>query len=328
MTFLRPWVFWLLPLYLAIEALLYYKIRSNSFSLPTAGFVGARETWRTQLLRRMRLLPILAAVLIVAALSGPQQVETLRETLPSGIDILVALDVSGSMAAEDFQPLNRLEVAKDVLRDFIRGRPSDRIGLTVFAGKSITRCPLTLEHQPLIHTVETLRMGDLPEGTAIGSGMMSGINRLTQQTSSSLGDRILLLITDGRSNAGEIHPRDALALAVRQKIKIYTIGVGSNGKVPFPVFLPEGKKTYRYETVDIDENLLREIADRSGGKYFRATDPKSLQLLFEQINTLEASEPRVVETRTIVDRASRFASPALVLALCYALLTTYIVRLP
>lgn len=327
MTFLRPWIFWLLPFYLAIEVVLYYKIRSNSMSLPTAGFVGTRETWRTQILRRMRLLPILASVFILAALSGPQQVDTSRETLPSGIDILVALDVSGSMAAEDFQPLNRLEVAKDVLRDFIRGRPSDRIGLTVFAGKSITRCPLTLEHEPLIRTVQTLRMGDLPEGTAIGSAIMSGINRLTEQ-SPSPGDRILLLITDGRSNAGEIHPRDALALAVRQKIKVYSIGVGSNGKVPFPVAMPDGKKSYRYETVDIDEDLLREIADRSGGKYFRATDPKSLQLLFEQINTLEASEPRVVETRTIQDRATRFAVPALLLALCYTLLTTYIVRLP
>ncbi len=327
MTFLRPWIFWLLPFYLAIEAFLYYKIRSNSMNLPTAGFVGARETWRTQILRRMRLLPILASVFILVALSGPQQVDTSRETLPSGIDILVALDVSGSMAAEDFQPLNRLEVAKDLLRDFIRGRPSDRIGLTVFAGKSITRCPLTLEHEPLIRTVETLRMGDLPEGTAIGSAIMSGINRLTQQ-SSSKGDRILLLITDGRSNAGEIHPRDALSLAVSQKIKIYSIGVGSNGKVPFPVAMPNGKKSYRYETVDIDEDLLREIAGRSGGKYFRATDPKSLQLLFEQINTLEASEPRVVEARTIQDRATRFAVPALLLALCYTLLTTYIVRLP
>ena len=328
MSFLRPWIFWLLPLYLGLEALLYYRIRSHSLSLPTAGFVGARETWRTRILRRMRLLPVLAGALILASLSGPQQVETRQETLPSGIDILVALDVSGSMAAEDFQPLNRLEVAKDVLRDFIRGRPSDRIGLTVFAGKSITRCPLTLEHEPLIRTVETLRMGDLPEGTAIGSAIMSGFNRLTQQAASSTGDRILLLITDGRSNAGEIHPRDALALAVQQKIKIYTIGVGSYGKVPFPVAMPDGKKSYRYETVDIDETLLREIADRSGGKYFRATDPKSLQFLFEQINQLEASEPKVIETRTTQDRASRFAVPAMVLVFCYTLLTIFIVRLP
>ena len=138
----------------------------------------------------------------------------------------------------------------------------------------------------------------------------------------------MLLMTDGRNNAGEIHPLDALPIARKLDLRIYTIGVGSLGKVPFPVFTPQGKKTYRYEEADIDEPLLTRIADETGGKYFRATDPKSLAALFAQINLLEKSEPQVIETRSMAGLHHRFAAPALGILLCYSLLTIYIIRLP
>jgi Ca-activated chloride channel family protein len=241
------------------------------------------------------------------------------------------LDVSGSMAAEDFQPLNRLAVAKDVLKDFIGGRPSDRIGLVMFAGKSVTRSPLTLQHASLLQTLQTVKMGDLPEGTAIGSAIMSGLNRLASdpsKTRTGKGEKILLLITDGRNNAGEIHPLDALAIAISQKVKIYAIGVGSFGTVPFPIIVAPGKKGYRYERVDMDEDLLEQIAQQSGGRYFRASDPKSLQLLFSQINLLEKSDPELVSSRVVENRLHLSLIPATLIAFCYMILTTLIVRFP
>jgi len=322
----QPWILLAAPIYLGIEALIYYIIRRRSITLATALYVRPEETWRTRATKVMRYLPMITALFLLVALSRPQQEETHEEVLPSGIDIVVALDASGSMAAEDFQPLNRLAVAKDVLKDFIRGRPSDRIGLILFAGRSVTRSPLTLEHQPLIQTVDAIRMGDLPEGTAIGSAIMSGMNRLSGKEKK--GQKILVLMTDGRNNAGEIHPRDALAMAAKSQVKIYTIGVGSYGPVPFAVPMPDGKKVYRYERADLDESLLREIAEKTGGRYFRASDPKSLQGLFAQINRLEKSEPRILKTRSIRDQSTYFMIPAILLAGCYLTLNLLIVRLP
>jgi Ca-activated chloride channel family protein len=245
---------------------------------------------------------------------------------------MVALDVSGSMAGEDFKPLNRLAVAKTVLHDFIQGRPSDRVGLILFSGKSISRAPLTLQHEPLLRTLNKVELGNLPEGTAIGSAIITGINRLSaiseDRSKTQAGSRILVLITDGRNNAGEVHPLDALSLAVKQRIKIYTIGVGGLGSVPFPYVTPEGKKMYRYEKADIDEPLLQRIADQTGGQYFRASDPESLQQLFARIDLLEKSEPRIIEFRGLKSRAAQWMVPALALGVCYIVLTITIVRLP
>jgi Ca-activated chloride channel homolog len=332
MSFANPPLLLAIPLYGVAIAIIYYIIRSrSSLDFPPTAFVLPYHTWRSRATRLFPVLPLLSGIFLLLALADPQSVETHRELLPSGIDIVVALDVSGSMAAEDFQPRNRLEVAKDVLQDFITERPSDRIGLVMFAGKSITRSPLTLQHASLLQTLQTVRMGDLPEGTAIGSAIMSGINRLlsTQaKTQSAKGEKILVLITDGRNNAGEIHPVDALAIAVAQKIKIYTIGVGSMGSVPFPVMLAPGKKGYRYEKVDMDEDLLERIAQQSGGRYFRASDPKSLQLLFAQINQLEKSDPQVTSSRVVESRMFATFLPAAFFSLAYLLLTTFIVRFP
>ena len=329
MNWTQPWILWLVPAVLLMEALLYLRRRRRSIPLPAASMVPARRTWRTLAVRASAYLPPLALLALLPALAGPMRIETRRNILPSGVDILVALDISGSMAAEDFQPQNRLAVAKDVLTDFIRGRPSDRIGLVLFAGRSVTRSPLTLQHESLIRSLEQVTLGSLPDGTAIGSAMMSGINRLKSETASDrTGARLLVLITDGRNNAGQIHPLDALPIAKELKMRIYTVGVGSFGKVPFPVYTPEGRKTYRYEEADIDEPLLQKIAEETGGRYFRASDPDSLGGLFEQINRLEKSAPQITETRTMSGLQSRFTIPALAIGICYILLTIYVVRLP
>jgi Ca-activated chloride channel family protein len=230
------------------------------------------------------------------------------------------------MAAEDFHP-NRLEIAKDVLTDFVKGRPSDRIGLIIFGGKTLTRVPLTLQHSQLLEAIKKIQFGIVPEGTAIGSAIMSSVNRLTGAAQSS-GDRILLLITDGRNNTGEVHPVDALEIAAAQKIKIYSIGVGSLGKAPFPYYGEDGKKTYRYEVADLDEALMRKIAERTGGKYFRASDPKSLTMLFENINRLEKSETQSLEYRTIRNRVRPFLIPAVMLIFGYLFLNMYVIRIP
>lgn len=329
MSFTHAWVLALIPLYVVLELISYYRIRSNAAPLPAAGFIRSFPSWRIKAIRIMRFLPPVAALFLLLAISSPESVETAEQILPSGIDIMVVLDVSGSMAAEDFQPGNRLEGAKEVLRDFVRGRPSDRIGLVVFGGRSVTRSPLTLQHDTLERTIQAVNMGNLPEGTAIGMAIMSGINRLSipEEGSQRKGARILILITDGRNN-GEIHPLTAVDMAVKKKIKIYTIGVGGFGPAPYPVLSPDGKKSYRYEKADLDESLLKTIAARTAGTYFRATDPESLSLLFRQIDRLEKSDPQIVETTSIQTQAHSIASPVLFMSICYILLTIIIVRLP
>lgn len=331
MSFAHPWILLILPVYLGVEAFLFFRLKSASLSLATIPFIKAVPTWRIQAVRWLRLAPLLMVALLLISLATPESLVVREEVLPSGVQIVIGLDVSGSMAAEDFQE-NRLAVAKKVLQDFVRGRTSDQIGIILFAGKAITRSPLSLDHQALLRTLETINFGMLPEGTAIGTAIISAVNRLQRTTNDTpgkrKGDRILILITDGRNNAGEIHPLDALEIAVRQKLKIYTIGVGTYGTVPFPVIDEKGKKTYRYEKADVDEPLLRQIAERTSGEYFRAGDADSLKILFEQINQLEKSEPSTVKTRTIQDRSIYFAYPALCLGLLYFLFTMIIVRYP
>jgi Ca-activated chloride channel family protein len=327
MSLLNPWILLLIPAYIAVELWIFFRLKNRSMDIPSASYLKARKTWRTTAIRFSRFLPAAAAVLLLFILSGPRFEQKIKETLPSGVDIVLALDASGSMAAEDFQPQNRLGVAKDVLKDFVRGRSSDRIGLVIFGGKSLTRMPLTLQHNQLVNAIDKIDFGIVPEGTAIGSAIMSSLNRLIPEESQK-GDRILLLITDGRNNSGEVHPFDALDIAVKQNVKIYTVGVGSLGKAPYPYFTDDGKKAYKYEDADLDEPLMLEIAKRSGGRYFRATDPKSLSLLFQEINQLEKSENQSLEYRTIVTRVRPFLWPAVILMLGYLALTLYIVKLP
>jgi Ca-activated chloride channel family protein len=248
--------------------------------------------WRT----RLRHAPLaLAAGAIVAgaiALARPQWGSVREDVTTSGVDIVVSLDVSGSMAAEDFQPRNRLAVAKQVVADFVQKRTTDRVGLVIFAGQSLTKSPPTTDTAVLLRQLDDVRLGTLPDGTAIGSGLATALTRLRHSKTRS---RVVVLVTDGVNNAGEIDPATAADLAKAMEVRVYTIGVGRGGQVPMPVQLrdPFSGRTITQSAlvqVDIDEGLLQRIADRTGGEFFRATDAGSLKSIFDRIDRLEKSE--------------------------------------
>jgi len=255
--------------------------------------------WRVSL----RHLPLSAAAagLIVGAvaLARPQQGTSREDLTTQGIDIVVALDVSGSMAAEDFQPQNRLAVARQVVSDFIQRRPTDRIGLVVFAGRSLTKSPPTTDSAVLLRQLEDVRLGMLPDGTAIGSGLATALTRLRRSKAES---RIVVLVTDGANNAGEIDPSTATDLCRALGVRVYTIGVGRGGQVPMPVEMQDPftgqvvKRTVPME-IPIDEGLLKKIAAETGGEFFWATDPDSLRNVFSTIDRLEKSEIKLTAYR-------------------------------
>ena len=235
----------------------------------------------------------LLAILILAA-SRPQLGETTTEREASGIDILLAVDVSGSMEAMDFTLNNaaatRLDVVKKVVASFIEDRPNDRIGLVAFAGRPYMVSPLTLDHSWLQKRLQTLSIGMMEDGTAIGSAIASATNRLRDRESKS---RIVILLTDGINNAGSVPPPMAAEAAETLKIKVYTIGAGTRGEAPVPVVDQFGRKQIRMARVDLDESTLRHIAEKTGAQYFRATDTESLQKIYNEINTMETTSRTV-----------------------------------
>ena len=245
---------------------------------------------------RLRYLPAVLAALGLAAgaaaLARPQH-GSLRESVTTrGVDVVVALDVSGSMAAEDCQPRNRLEVAKDVVAEFVKRRTTDRVGLIVFAGRSLTKSPPTTDTAVLLRQLDDVRLHMLPDGTAIGSGLATSLTRLRRSEAES---RVIVLVTDGANNAGEIDPRTATDIARAMDVRVYTVGVGLGGEVPMPVRTRDpftGRIVERTVTteVQIDEELLEQIAERTGAEFFRATDPESLRQIFARIDELEKSE--------------------------------------
>ena len=305
-TFARPL---LLLLALAIPAWLWWRRRRGPRPARVAdGGVpskAAGRAWRVQLPPTMRGLA-LGALSIAAAgprLPGDRTVEK-RE----GISIVIAVDVSSSMLAEDFAPSNRLEVAKRQAVGFIRGRDSDRIGLVAFAGEALTQVPVTLDYPVLEQAVLDLRIGALDDGTAIGSGLATAVNRLRRVKSRS---KVVLLLTDGENNRGSIDPRTAADAAAALGVRVYTIGVGTEGEARIPT--GRGLSGYRYEMlpVRIDEALLTEIATRTGGRYFRAKDSDALSRIFAQIDQLETSQVEMIRYRS-ADESTR---PLLLFAL-------------
>ncbi len=247
--------------------------------------VGTSGSWRLHLPFYLRLL---ALALMVTAFARPQLGFTHEQNLTEGIDIQVVLDVSGSMAAEDFQPRNRLAVAKDVMRDFVAGRRGDRIGIVIFAGNALTMAPLTSDHQVLRLLLDSIALHTLPDGTAIGMALAAGAARLKDSEAKT---RVIVLVTDGVNNSGAIDPDSAAAVCEGLGIKVYTIGVGIAGRVPVPMQFSDA--TGRVETrrvnmdVEVDEELLRSIAERTGGRFFQAVDPDGLREVFAEIDRLE-----------------------------------------
>lgn len=245
------------------------------------------NTTKALFIRNLFYIKLLALSLFIVALARPQKLNYYEEESKKGIDILICLDISGSMASIDFTPKNRLEVAKEVIANFIEKRPNDRIGLVVFAGTSYTKCPLTIDYDMLKYFLEKTQIGELEDGTALGMALATSVNRIRTSKSKT---RIIILLTDGVNNRGEIAPRDAAQIAKDFNVKVYTIGVGIKGKAPYPVVDANGRKQLYMIDVEIDEELLKEIANDTGGLYFRATDKKQLQQIFNEIDRWEKTE--------------------------------------
>ena len=254
---------------------------------------NSEKSLKIVLIRNLYYVKIAALLLLILAASRPQILNYFQIENKKGIDILVTVDISGSMAAMDFVTKNRLEVAKEVISNFIKKRKTDRIGLVVFAGASYTKCPLTIDYELIKDSLQKTELGELEDGTALGMALATSVNRIIQYKTTT---KVIILLTDGVNNRGEIDPRDAANIARDFKIKVYTIGVGTRGKAPFPITGSGGRTQHVMVDVEIDEALLKEIASKTGGLYFRATDQNSLQKIFQEIDRWEKSE---VTSRTI-----------------------------
>jgi len=249
------------------------------------GLKGAPRTLRYWLRHLPVVLRCAVIILLAVALARPQSSEQGSTTTVEGIDIVLALDVSGTMLAADFQP-NRLVAAKDVAAKFIADRPNDRIGLVVFAGESYTQSPLTTDRASLQTLLARVEFGTIEDGTAIGMGLATAVNRLRDSEAKS---KVVILLTDGVNNAGQVAPMSAAEIAAEYGIRVYTIGVGKQGYAPYPVYDSWGNLRYQQAKVEIDEQTLTDIAAKTGGEYFRATDKGSLYEVYERINKLEKS---------------------------------------
>lgn len=253
-------------------------------------FQGGKHSFRVYLRHFLFLLRIIAVSGLLLVLARPQSSDNWQDVTTEGIDIVIALDISSSMLARDFSP-NRLEASKEVAVQFISGRPLDRIGLVVFSGESFTQCPLTTDHAVLINLFQELESGMIEDGTAIGMGLATAVNRLKDSEAIS---RVVILLTDGVNNRGSVAPLTAAEIAATFGVRVYTIGVGSHGTAPYPVQTAFGTK-YQQMPVEIDEETLQEIAQITEGKYFRADNADKLKAIYEEIDQMEKAKIEVQE---------------------------------
>jgi Ca-activated chloride channel family protein len=285
MEFLHPEYLYLLLL--LIPLIVWYVIRLSkaqaSFKLAsTRAFEGVKPDARVYARHLPFLLRTVAIALIIVVIARPQAVDSWEETETKGIDIVLALDVSGSMLSQDLQP-DRLQAAKKVAAEFVTDRKNDNIGLVIFAGESFTQCPLTTDHKVLLNLLNEIEFGVIEDGTAIGLGLANSVNRLKDSESDS---RVVILLTDGTNNSGQIAPLTAADLARSYGIRVYTVGVGTKGMAPTPVQTPYGVRMQNMP-VDIDEKTLTEIAAMTGGQYFRAQDTEGLRQVYDEIDEME-----------------------------------------
>ena len=295
MTFLTPW--WLLLLVLPVAWLVLKYWRKPTVHAPmTLSYWDDKwqhRSWKSRLAWLPDVLRLLALSLMIIAMARPQQTLAEEKITAEGIDIMMAIDLSSSMLAKDFNP-NRLEVSKQVAVEFVEKRPHDRIGLAVFAGEAFTQCPLTTDHLILNDFLANIAVGTLNDGTAIGMGLATAVNRIKDSQAAS---KVVILLTDGVNNSGYIDPVTAAEIAKEYDVKVYTIGVGSEGRALTPVNRrANGEYFFSMATVQIDEALLTEISRLTGGKYYRAINRAGLELIYDEINTLEKTE---IETNVI-----------------------------
>jgi len=283
--FAYPWVLWLLALIPAL-AFVYWRRRKWMVTEVTFSSVLPFDHIPGSLRGKLRDIPVglrlFALTLFIIALARPQDVSSRENVSTEGIDIVLLIDISGSMLAEDFTP-NRMQAAKQVADEFIDGRASDRIGLVIFSAASFTQCPLTTDYPVLKGLLKEVKNGMIADGTAIGLALANGVNRLKDSKAKS---RVMILLTDGVNNRGEIDPITAAKIAATYNIRVYTVGVGAQGEAPYPVETPFGIQR-RLIPVDLDEKTLTAVADMTGGKYYRATDNKKLKAIYKEIDQLE-----------------------------------------
>ena len=323
-TFLHPHFFYLLLLLAPMIGWYVWKQKELHASLQISslkGFSRVRRSRKTYLRHVPFALRCLTLIFLIIALARPQSTDSRRNVTTEGIDIMISLDISGSMLAMDFEP-NRLEAAKDVATEFVAGRDNDKMGLVIFAAESFTQCPLTVDHAALTNLIRDVDLNMLRDGTAIGLGLATSVKRIKESDAES---KVIILLSDGVNNKGEIHPLTAAEIAQSFGIRVYTIGVGSHGTAPFPVNTVFGQQVQEME-VRIDEEMMQQIADMTGGRYFRATDKTKLREIYNEIDQLEKTKIEVKEYSRRSEEFIPFALLALAFLLSEVLLRNTILR--
>ncbi len=312
------WLFLVIPV---IISWYLYKIKTYSAELKISsfnGFENLKPSYKAYLRHSLIVCRLIAIAFLILILMRPQSRSSFKDVKTQGIDIVMALDISGSMLAKDFKP-NRIEAAKKVAQEFIDNRPNDRIGLVIFSGESFTQCPLTSDHTVIKNLFSGIHTGMVADGTAIGNGLATAITRVKDSKAKS---KIVILLTDGVNNQGSVAPLTAAEIAKTFGVRVYTIGVGTTGKALSPIGMyPDGSYQYAYVDVDIDEKVLGEIATMTGGKYFRATDNDKLRATYSEIDRLEKT---IFEEKNFTNKAEHFFPFAIVAALL--LLTEFLFK--
>lgn len=324
--FANPIFLWLIPLVLLGLGLWLYFFRKKEYATIKVSSLSAfkgTNSFKGKLKNLLPVLRTLSLILLLVALARPQTFNSDQKVKMFGIDVVLSLDVSASMLAKDFKP-NRLEAAKEVATQFIDARQGDRVGLVSFSGESFTQVPITTDHLIVKSQLQKIKYGFLAQGTAIGMGIATAVNRLKNSDAKS---KVIILMTDGVNNTGLIAPQIAVETANQYGIKIYTIGVGSKGKALMPVAKnPDGSFQYDYALTEIDEKLLKEVAQETGGKYYRATNNTSLEEIYEAIDKLEKTEIQTSQTLRTTEKFYFFALLALTFLLVEMLLRYALLR--
>ena len=320
-TFANPQLLWLLAIIPVMLAWYIWKANKISADLQISSFGNFGETGSSlkQYLRHvLPALRMLSIALLILVLARPQSKLSWKNVTTEGIDIVLSMDISASMLAQDFKP-NRLDASKEVAIEFIDSRPNDRIGLVIFSGESFTQCPLTTDHPVIKNLFSGIKTGMIADGTAIGMGLANAVNRIKDSKAKS---KVVILLTDGVNNVGSIAPLTAADIAKLYGIRVYTIGIGTMGKALSPVALyPNGQYEYDYVDVKIDENVLTKIAQMTGGKYFRATDKGKLKSVYKEIDALEKT---IIEEKNFTNKEERFLPFAV--AACILFLLEFILK--
>ena len=325
MVFANPTYLYLLLLLIPMIGWYIYKLRKSQASLQvssTEAFeVAGAVSWKVYLRHVPFVLRTLAIALLIVVLARPQSTDSWQNSTTEGIDIVMAMDISTSMLAEDLKP-NRLEAAKDVAASFINGRQNDNIGLVVFAAESFTQCPLTIDHGVLLNLFKDIQPGIIQDGTAIGLGLANAVSRIKDSQAKS---KVIILLTDGVNNTGEIAPVTAAEIAKTFGIRVYTIGVGTQGEAPYPIPTAFGIQ-YQNVPVEIDEQVLKQIASTTGGQYFRATDNASLKEIYSEIDQMEKTKIGVQEFSKKQEEYKNWALIVFALLLVEVLLRNTLLR--